>query len=515
MKPADFSKKLMPKIKNDIIYTVVATILFVCATLLTKRLALAPTHWLYIVLYTLPLLVLLAQQAKKAINDKTKEPINRHWVLLISCTAIFFSGFIINSEPHFSDAVIMMLIYSFGEIITNATLAIVKNPLRGKRSHSSVLTERNGTTDKIKPEQLQVGDIITVKRGETVPTDGCIKEGSSVFCSVTDRSVTHTLKSGDSVYAGYLNKGEKVKIEVCREFSDSSTAIIIDATSNSEWPKTVELAKTISKYLLILALPFALLEAVVIPLMAQWFILAFPRWFYRALLFTAIATTDTIAFSLPIATAGTFARLLRNDIVINRYRLFEKLVKIRSLVFDANLLPETTITRDDVKNMRRSGIKHITMMSSGSAEETKATAKELGIRDYHPELQPDDKIGLIKRLYHRKHKHTYLAAIGNGIDDRRLLQGVNIRIAMTQPDNSTAIESNDVAILDGKFASVSTAIKASKKVNRINIFNLVIAVTSKVILLGLAFLGLAPAWALAAADIAILLITSLNALRTI
>lgn len=510
-----FWKKVIPAVKNDVLYTVIATVLFVCATLVTKHLNLVPTNGLSVILYLLPLLVLLVQQANKALNDKTKDSINRHWVLFAAGAIMFGSGFIVNADPHFSDTVVMLLIYSFGEIITKATLTIAQNPLRGKRGHSPVLTERDGLVEKIKPELLKVGDIVTIKRGETVPTDGYIREGSTVFTSVTDRSATNTFNSGDLVYAGYLNKGGTVKIEVCREFGDSSTAIILDATHNDDWPKTVELAKTLSLYLILLALPFAVLTAVVIPLMAQWFLLAFPRWLYRALLFTAIATTDTIAFSLPIAVACTFARLLRNDVVINRYKLFDKLSKIRSVVFDIDLLNEASLTNDDVKAMRRAGVKHITMMSSGSKDDTKETAKALGIRDFHSEMQPEDKTQLIKRLYRNRHKKTYLAAIGNGTDDRRLLQLANIRIAMTQPENSTAIESNDVSIVNGSFAGISTAMKASKKVNRINMFNMIVAVAVKAILLALAFLGMAPAWALAAADVIVLLMTSINALRNL
>jgi len=510
-----FWKKVIPAVKNDVLYTVVATVLFVCATLVTKRLHLVPTNGLSVILYLLPLLVLLVQQADKALNDKTKEPVNRHWILLAVSAIMFGSGFIVNADPHFSDTVVMLLIYSFGEIITKATLTIVQNPLHGKRGHSPVITERDGIEEKMKPELLKTGDIVTIKRGETVPTDGYIREGSTTFTSVTDRNVTKTFNCGDMVYAGYLNKGETVKIEVSREFSESSTAIIIDATYNNEWPKAVETAKVISKHLILLTLPLALLTSIAIPMMAQWFLLAFPRWLYRALLLVAIASTDTIAFSLPIAVAGTFARLLRNDIVINRYKLLDKLPKIRSIVFDADLLGEATLTPDDVKEMRRAGIKHITMMSSGSEEETKTTAKALDLRDYHYEMQHDDKSKLIKRLYRSKRKGSYLAAIGNGTSDRTLLQLANIRIAMTQPDNSTAIESNDVSVINGKFDGISTAIKNSKKVKHINMFNLCIAVASKVILLALAFLGMAPVWALAAADVAILLATSLNALRTL
>lgn len=506
-------RKTAAAVKSDVIYTTIAAVLYACAILVTKRLSPAP--WLGIILYALPLLVLLAQQAVKALDTKVKKNINRHWVILIVGALIFFSSFITNSDPHFNDAVVMMLIFSLGEIITKAAQTIVKNPLHGKRSHSPILTERDGLLEKMKPELLQIGDIITIKKGETVPTDGYIKEGNALFTTVTDRSTTRELHSGDLVYAGYLNKGETVKIEVCREFSDSSTAIIIDASQNNDWPDIVETAKTLSKYLILLALPCAVLAAVVIPLMAQWFILAFPRWLYRALLFTAIAATDTIAFSLPIATSGTFARLLRNDIVINRYKLLDRLAKLRSIVFDAALLNEATLTADDVKTMKHLGVKHVVMMSSGNEDDTSATAKDLGIKDYHFGMEHDDKSKLIKRLYRYRRKGTYLAAIGNGVDDRRLLQLANIRVAMTQPDNSTAIESNDVSILNGSFSGISTSVKASKKVGRINRINLIIALASKAILLPLAFLGMAPAWALAAADVAILLATTLNALRTL
>lgn len=514
-----FFKKTAPAVKGDIIYTATATLLLAGSWLLAKRHATA--LWSSALIYLPPVLLLLTQCAKKAIDNKKREKINRHWILFAVCTMMFGSSFIINAEPHFRDTAVILLIYSIGEIIVTATLTATKNPLRGKRGHTPVLVQRNGTTEKIKPELLQIGDTITIKKGDTVPTDGIIKDGSSLFSSVTDRDCCHTLSCGDKVYAGYLNKGETVKIEVCREFNDSTTAVIIEASRGKEIPQAVEVAKTISKYLILCALTIALLAAIVIPMyFSQWFIMAFPRWLYRALLFTAIAVAaDTIAFSLPVATSGTFARLLRNDIVVNKFSFFDKLAKLRSMVFDTDLLDKATLTSDDVKSLRRSGIRHITMMSSGSQQDTAATAKGLGIKDFHSEMQDDDKAKLIKHLHRHRSKHTYLAAVGNGDNDRRLLQLANIRIAMTTPDNISAIESNDVAILNGNMTGIGTTKKASRKLRNINIFNMTIAVASKALLLLLALTGVAaafiPDWTLAAFDVAILAATSLNALRTL
>lgn len=447
---SDFVKTLFSKTKRDLAYISTAALLLAGAIIVEN--AFTPDLWVRTLLYFLPLAVLLAQQAEHAINSK-KDNLNRHWVLFAIGIIMFGSTFIRNSDPHLRDAVTTLFIYSFGLIITEAFTMAVRNPLHGKHSHHNGETEQNGEVENTSTE---------------------------------DQNVSNKIKT-----AKYSN-----------------------------WPMTVRLAKELSNYLILLALPAAVAIAILVPIimsslvLTQWFITAFPRWLYRALVFAAIACCDTIAFCHPLAATGSFTKMLRNGIVINKYKIFDRLTRLRSLLFDIEILRDCTLTSDDVKTLKKLGVKHIVMASSEDEGTTSDKAKQLGISEYRSNMQPEDKAKLVKHMYRYRKKNTCLAIVGDN-DEMRASQQAVLNIAMTQPGNSTAIENSNVAILGNEFSKICTAIKASKKMVRINWCNLGISIISKAILLSLAFLGLAPVWQLALADIFILAITSLNAMKTL
>lgn len=520
----EFFKTLKQKTKKDFICVCVSAILFLVAFvaekyLFSSLLVSASTRLIIPGLIYIPALIpLLMQLIYKALEGKDNDLVNRHWTLFIVGIAIYGTSFITNSTPHFRDAVAMLLIFGIGEIICDIFLTATRNPLHGKRRHTPVSTERDGIIEKARPETLKIGDIIHIGTGETVPTDGIIADGHSHFATVTERNDTKELGNGDKVYAGYINKGDSVKIKVLHDYEDSSTTIILDATNNGDWPKDVETAKKVNRYLLPAALPIAVFIALVIPLLLQKFmgrpfLITFPLWLFRALAFTAIACTNSFIFSLPLAIAGGFAKLLRNDIVLNRYKMFDLIPRLRTLVFDKDMLRDNTLTKKDVETMRKYGVKHVVMMSDENEEKTAAIAQPLGIKEYHFDQQPDDKFKLVKHLFRYRKKKKYLAVLGNGVDDKRLLQLANIRIVMTQPDNNTAIESTDIAILNNRFSGINTVINTSRQITGTNKFNFALSAIVKAILLLLAFSGRAPLWIIAMADVCLTLVTSLIASR--
>ena len=447
---SDFVKTLFSKTKRDLAYISAAAILLAGAIIAER--AFSPVLWVCALLYSIPLVVLLAQQAEHAINSK-KDQLNRHWVLFAIGLIMFGSTFIRNSAPHFRDAAITLFIYSFVFIITEAFTTAMHKPHHGKHNLHHDDTERNGETKETSPNGQNVGDIIK-------------------------------------------------------------------AAKYSDWPSSLKLAKKISNYLIILALPAAVATAILVPIImsslviTQWFITAFPRWLYRALMFATIACCDTIAFCHPLAVTGSFTKMLRNGIVINKYKVFDRLTKLRSLLFDMETLRKNTLTSNDVKTLKKIGVKHIVMASSEDEGTTSETARQLGITEYRSNMQPEDKAKLAKHLYRYRKKNTYLGIVGDNIEMRASQQAI-LSIAMTQPNKTNTTENANLTILGNEFSKICTAIKASKKMARISWCNLSISIVSKAILLALAFLGLAPIWLLALADICTLAITSLNAMRAL
>ena len=164
--------------------------------------------------------------------------------------------------------------------------------------------------------------------------------------------------------------------------------------------------------------------------------------------------------------------------------------------------------------LRTSGVKQTVMLTGDIDAVAQATAKELGINTVYSELLPGDKVSKVEELLGQKHTGK-LAFVGDGINDAPVLSRADIGIAMGAMGSDAAIEAADVVLMDDDPMKIAKAIRISRKCLRIVHENIVFAIGIKLLCLLLGALGIANMWAAIFADVGVMVLAVLNAIRAL
>jgi Cd2+/Zn2+-exporting ATPase len=165
--------------------------------------------------------------------------------------------------------------------------------------------------------------------------------------------------------------------------------------------------------------------------------------------------------------------------------------------------------------LKKAGVRKTVMLTGDSEEVAKAVADKLHIDEVHAGLLPGDKVDLVEKLLAEKNEGDKLAFVGDGINDAPVLRRADIGIAMGSLGSDAAIEAADVVIMDDDPRKVAQAIGISRKCLRIVYENIYFALGIKAICLILGALGLAGMWMAIFADVGVMIIAVLNAIRAL
>ena len=155
-------------------------------------------------------------------------------------------------------------------------------------------------------------------------------------------------------------------------------------------------------------------------------------------------------------------------------------------------------------------------MLTGDAEPVaKAVSAELGLDEYHAGLLPGDKVDQIETLLAAKQPKENLAFVGDGINDAPVLSRADIGIAMGAMGSDAAIEADDIVLMDDEPLQIAKAIKISRKCIGIVYQNIVFALVIKFACLALVAIGVADMWAAIFADVGVMVLAVLNAIRAL
>ena len=155
------------------------------------------------------------------------------------------------------------------------------------------------------------------------------------------------------------------------------------------------------------------------------------------------------------------------------------------------------------------------MLTGDRREAARQVAEELGIDEVHSELLPGDKVAQVEKLLDEKGEKEKLAFVGDGINDAPVLSRADIGIAMGALGSDAAIEAADIVLMDDDPLKISKAIRISRKCLRIVYENIYFAIGVKVLCLILGALGIANMWAAIFADVGVMIIAVLNAIRAL
>lgn len=252
----------------------------------------------------------------------------------LMCVATL-GAFAIGEYP---EGVAVMLFYAIGELFQSAAVNRAKSNIKAlldvRPNFANIL--RGGTIETVKPETVEIGDLIQVRSGEKVPLDSEMLSESSSFntAALTGESKPKTIEKGEIILAGMLNLDKVVELKVTKKFADSSLARILDMVQNA----TARKAQTelmIRKFAKIYTpIVFFLAVALVI---VPYFVTndyVFSQWLYRALVFLVISCPCALVISIPLGYFGGIGAASRHGILFKGSNYLELMTKVNTVVMD-------------------------------------------------------------------------------------------------------------------------------------------------------------------------------------
>ena len=237
-----------------------------------------------------------------------------------------------------SEAVGVMLFYKIGEYLQE--LAVGKS----RKSISELMQIRpdmanlkvGNTIKVVNPEDVNIGNYIIVKPGEKVPLDGVVIEGSSMMdtSALTGESVLRTVKKGDNLLSGFINKNALLTVQVTKDFSESTASKILDMVENasSKKSKTENFISVFSRYYTPIVVGLALLIAILPPIFMQG--ATFSEWIHRGLIFLVVSCPCALVLSIPLSYFSGIGVASKQGVLIKGSNYLEALRYVDTVVFD-------------------------------------------------------------------------------------------------------------------------------------------------------------------------------------
>ena len=168
-----------------------------------------------------------------------------------------------------------------------------------------------------------------------------------------------------------------------------------------------------------------------------------------------------------------------------------------------------------IRQLDALGIAKTVMLTGDRQEVGKKVAEQLGLSEYHAELLPADKVSHVERLLGEKPANSYLAFVGDGINDAPVLARADVGIAMGGLGSDAAIEAADIVLMDDKPSKIALAVSIARRTILIAQQNVGVAIGIKVAVLILATLGIATMWLAVFADVGVTVLAVLTAMRAL
>lgn len=310
---------------------------------------------------------------KDAIKAIAKGEIFTEFLLMTLATVGAFS---IKEYP---EGVAVMLFYAIGELFQSAAVN------RAKRNIKALLDIRPDKATvirnqpiEIKPEDVQVGEIVRVKAGEKVALDGTLlsDRGSFNTAALTGESRPSDLSKGETVLAGMINLDKVIEIKVVKKFSESSLARILDMVqnANSKKAQTELFIRKFSKIYTPVVVALALCVLFVPYLFVDQYI--FSEWLYRSLIFLVISCPCALVVSIPLGYFGGIGAASRNGILFKGSNYLDLLTKVNTVVMDkTGTLTKGVFKVQEVKSESLSPEEFVRIIAAVESQSTHPIAK--------------------------------------------------------------------------------------------------------------------------------------------
>ena len=271
---------------------------------------------------------------KAARNIAHGQVFDENFLMALATVGAFCTGFF--GQGEYPEAVFVMLFYQVGELFQSYAVG------KSRKSIASLMdirpdyanVERDGKLLQVDPEEVAVGDTITVKAGEKIPLDGLVLEGSSLVntSALTGESVPRQVRPGDSVISGCVNQNGLLRVQVTKAFGESTVQKILDLVENasSKKAKAENFITKFARYYTPVVVFCALALAVVPPL----FVGDWTGWVQKALIFLVVSCPCALVISVPLSFFGGIGGASRQGILVKGGNYLEVLADTELVVFD-------------------------------------------------------------------------------------------------------------------------------------------------------------------------------------
>lgn len=248
----------------------------------------------------------------------------------------------------YSEAVAVMLFYQVGELFQNYAVN------RSRQSISDLMDicpeyaniEEDGQLKQVDPDDVSVGDIIVIKAGERIPLDGRVISGDSMIdtSALTGESVPRRVRAGDEMISGCVNGSGLLRVEVTKEFDDSTVARILELVENAS-SKKAPVENFITRFARYYT-PAVVIGAVVLAVIPPLFLgQSWAEWVRRACTFLVISCPCALVISVPMSFFSGIGAASKKGVLVKGSNYLETMAKLHTVVFDKT----GTLTKGEFK----------------------------------------------------------------------------------------------------------------------------------------------------------------------
>ena len=538
-------------LKSKLYLIGVTIILLIVAVFIEKHYDLAT--WQLLLVYLIPYLLIGHETLGEAAEGIAKgDMFNEHFLMAIATIGALCIGFFPGSETEFPEAVFVMLFFQVGELFEG----YAEGKSRDSISHLMDIRPdvanviRNGEVESVAPDTVKIGETILIKRGEKIPLDGIVTEGSALLDTValTGESVPRAIKEGEEIYSGCINLKGELKVRTTKTFGESTASKIIALVESADRNKSkseafiTRFARIYTPIVVFAALALAIIPPILGAMGIATSMMGggtfgenFPLWLNRALIFLVVSCPCALVISVPLTFFGGIGGASRNGILIKGSNYMDALAKIGTVVFDktgtlthGEVLVQAdegapVVVNDGIKEgsaeavrcLKTLGVKKTVMLTGDHEEIGKKVAGQVGVDEYYAELLPADKVTHLEELLKTKPAGKTLAYVGDGINDAPVLKRADVGIAMGALGSDAAIDAADVVLMDDDPRKIALAMKIARHTIHVAHENVIFAIAVKMAVLVLATIGLGTMWMAVFADVGVTVLAVLNAMRTL
>ena len=295
----------------------------------------------------------------------------------------------------YPEAVGVMLFYIVGEFLQS--LAVDKSrksisDMMNIRPDYANLVKEDGSVETVDPYDVEVGSYIQIKAGEIIPLDGIVVSGKAMLdtSALTGESVPRSANAGDQVYSGSINKDGLLKLEVTKEFSESTASKILDLVENAAAKKS-KTENFISKFAGIYT-PIVVFAAIALAVIPPFIFpgTGFATWIYRALTFLVVSCPCAFVIAIPLSFFSGIGASSKIGVLIKGSNYLELLAGVRTFVFDKT----GTLTKGvfEVVSLHPNNVSEEELLSKAAmAEEYSSHPIAISIKKAYEELKTESE----------------------------------------------------------------------------------------------------------------------------